>query len=169
MQIVFWTDERRGKLRLKFDAATLKPRESADITQVTCSVEATFVTCSVNQSIRPTASRSSSVFEITTASRRVFIFFSFRLLLVRKQCLLSVRPAKAACSQERISIKSVGLMFCFKNFTSVELRVQIVHTRSSAIAEGPRDASCQLKSCQLPRNSAETTCTTSLEPSIRCR
>jgi len=32
-----------------------------------------------------------------------------------------------------------------------------------AIAEGPRDASCQLKSCQLPRNSAETTCTTSPE------
>ena len=29
-------------------------------------------------------------------------------------------------------------------------------TKSSAIAEGPRDASCQLKSCQLPRNSAET-------------
>jgi len=36
-------------------------------------------------------------------------------------------------------------------------------TRSSAVAEGPRDASCQLKSCQLPRNSAETTCTTSPE------
>ena len=35
--------------------------------------------------------------------------------------------------------------------------------RSSAIAEKPRDASCQLKSCQLPRNSAETTCTTSPE------
>jgi len=34
-------------------------------------------------------------------------------------------------------------------------------TRSTAIAEGPRDASCQLKSCQLTRNSAETTCTTS--------
>jgi len=34
-------------------------------------------------------------------------------------------------------------------------------TRSSAIADGPRDASCQLKSCQLPRNSAETTYTTS--------
>ena len=34
-------------------------------------------------------------------------------------------------------------------------------TRSSAIAEGPRDASCQLKSWQLPRNSAETTYTTS--------
>ena len=34
-------------------------------------------------------------------------------------------------------------------------------TRSSAIAEGPRDALCQLKSCKLPRNSAETTYTTS--------
>jgi len=34
-------------------------------------------------------------------------------------------------------------------------------TRNSAIAEGPRDASCQLKSYQLPRNSAETTYTTS--------
>jgi len=36
-------------------------------------------------------------------------------------------------------------------------------TRCSAIAEGPRDASRQLKSCQLPRNSAEITCTTSPE------
>ena len=37
----------------------------------------------------------------------------------------------------------------------------VVTTRSSAIAEEPRDASCQLKYCQLPRNSAETTYTTS--------
>jgi len=36
-------------------------------------------------------------------------------------------------------------------------------TSSSAIAEGPRDASRQLKSCQLPHNNAETTCTTSPE------
>jgi len=36
-------------------------------------------------------------------------------------------------------------------------------TRSSAIAEGPHDASCQLKSFQLPCNSAETTCTRSPE------
>jgi len=36
-------------------------------------------------------------------------------------------------------------------------------TRSSAITEGQRDASCQLKSCLLPRNSAETTCTTGPE------
>jgi len=51
------------------------------------------------------------------------------------------------------------------NVTTRDLNV----TKSSAIAEGPRDASCQLKSCQLPRNSAETTCTTSPEPSISCR
>jgi len=37
----------------------------------------------------------------------------------------------------------------------------LVKTRSSAITEGPRNASCQLKSCQLPRNSADTTYTTS--------
>jgi len=42
-------------------------------------------------------------------------------------------------------------------------------TKSSAIAEGPHNASCQLKSCQLPHNSAETTCTTSPEASISCR
>jgi len=35
-------------------------------------------------------------------------------------------------------------------------RSKFLSTRSSAIAEGSRDASCQLKSCQLPRNSAET-------------
>ena len=35
--------------------------------------------------------------------------------------------------------------------------------RSSSIAVVPRDASCQLKSCQSPRNSAETTCMTSSE------
>ena len=38
-----------------------------------------------------------------------------------------------------------------------------ISTRSSAVAEGPRDASCQLKSCQLARNSTKTTCTTSRE------
>jgi len=37
------------------------------------------------------------------------------------------------------------------------------NTRSLAITEGPRDASCQFKSCQLLRNSADTTCTTSPE------
>ena len=47
--------------------------------------------------------------------------------------------------------------------TVVGLEVTTSITKNSAIAEGPRDASCQLKSCQLPRNSVETTCTTSPE------
>jgi len=45
--------------------------------------------------------------------------------------------------------------------TITVFRMFKMKTRSSAIAEGPRDASCQLKSCQLPRNSAETTYMTS--------
>jgi len=44
---------------------------------------------------------------------------------------------------------------------SVSVTSRSSTTRSSAIAEGPRDASCQLKCCQLPRNSAETNYTTS--------
>jgi len=42
-----------------------------------------------------------------------------------------------------------------------KVKFTVMTTRSSAIAQGPRDASCQLKSYQLPRNSAETTYTTS--------
>jgi len=50
---------------------------------------------------------------------------------------------------------------CFKVLAAC-MKFQLPHiTRSSAIAEGPRDALCQLKSCQLPRNSAETIYTTS--------
>jgi len=44
---------------------------------------------------------------------------------------------------------------------------QFKATRSSAIAEGPRDASCQLKSCQLPCNRAETTCTSSEQIEVK--
>jgi len=36
-------------------------------------------------------------------------------------------------------------------------------TRISAIADGPRDATCQSNSCQLQHNSVGTTCTTSPE------
>jgi len=37
------------------------------------------------------------------------------------------------------------------------------YKKSLAIAEGPRDGSCQLKSCQLPSNIAVNTCATSPE------
>jgi len=50
-----------------------------------------------------------------------------------------------------------------KKFKQTAMQDLATQTRSSAIAEGPRDASCQLKSCQLPRNSVETICTTSPE------
>ena len=46
-------------------------------------------------------------------------------------------------------------------FKMASAAISDFQTRSSAIAEGPRDASCQLKSCHLPRNSAETTYATS--------
>ena len=48
-----------------------------------------------------------------------------------------------------------------KSPNGTQTRWPPVVTKSSAIAEGPRDVSCQLKSCQLPRNSAETTYMTS--------
>jgi len=45
---------------------------------------------------------------------------------------------------------------CNNSFAIADTITLQLFTRSSAIAEGPRDASCQLKSCQLPRSSAET-------------
>ena len=54
---------------------------------------------------------------------------------------------------------AVQLAVC--SYKTCCIRGSSLKTRSSAIAEGPRDASCQLKGCQLPRNSAETTYTTS--------
>jgi len=52
-------------------------------------------------------------------------------------------------------------IFNFRQSYTADRRYLANRTRSSAIAEGPRDASCQLKSCQLRGNSAETTYTTS--------
>jgi len=53
----------------------------------------------------------------------------------------------------------------WQQFSSTALLLSVVQilTRSSAIAEGPRDVSHQLKFCHFPRNSAETTRTTSPE------
>jgi len=65
--------------------------------------------------------------------------------------------AGATCRPEIDICRRLGLF----------LHVCVTFTRSSAIADGLRDTSCQLKPCQLPRNSAETTCTTtSLESAV---
>jgi len=55
----------------------------------------------------------------------------------------------------------MSVTYNLKNTNIVPSILSVIKTRSSAIAEGPRNASCQLKSCQLPRNSAKTTYTTS--------
>jgi len=64
-----------------------------------------------------------------------------------------------------VMIPSVFMCIIFAVYTSPYTLAKCLHLqpRSSAIAEGPRDASCQLKCCQLPRCSADTTCTTSPE------
>jgi len=49
---------------------------------------------------------------------------------------------------------TISLVVFYACYISGSNIAEIV-TRSSAIAEGPRDALCQLKSCQLPCNSAE--------------
>ena len=50
------------------------------------------------------------------------------------------------------------MSYFFTNFEFInQFDGKRIFVRSSAIDEGPRDASCQLKSCQLPRNSAEAT------------
>jgi len=72
-----------------------------------------------------------------------------------------------ALHQLRNSSCSIAFHHGIENVDNTFVRRAL--TRSSAIAEGPRDAPCRLKSCQLPRNSAATTCTTSREPSISCR
>ena len=56
-----------------------------------------------------------------------------------------------------------------KSLTSAQLtalnlnEVHKIKGKKLSYHRGPRDASCQLKSCQLLRNSAETICTTSPE------
>jgi len=55
----------------------------------------------------------------------------------------------------------ICLFFCTDVLLWIGAQICENTTKSSAIAEGPRDPSCRLKSCQLPSNSAENTCTTS--------
>ena len=60
-----------------------------------------------------------------------------------------------------VSRDAYSLLHC-TSLSTVRLVIMCQH-HVIHITEGPRDALCQLKSCQLPRNSAETTCTKSPE------
>ena len=76
------------------------------------------------------------------------------------------RHLQADCQEPRSApepyARQSSMGYLYLTFIIIIIIIIIIKaTRSSAIAEGPRDASCQLKSCQLPRNSAETTYTTS--------
>ena len=48
----------------------------------------------------------------------------------------------------------INAIRCARRRFSSNSRSNVIFMRSSVIAEGPRDASCQLKSCQLPRSRA---------------
>jgi len=89
------------------------------------------------------------------------IFVSFQLSLFFPWTLAERLFLLLAVSARTVNIDALHVLVITETVAA--------STRSSAIAEGPRDAPCQLKSCQLPRSSAETTCTTSPEPSISCR
>ena len=85
------------------------------------------------------------------------------LVTITCDCINDIAPAAAACC--RVADTNDAWRCASEERTCCRYS----STRSSAIAEGPRDATCQLQSCQLPRNSAETTRTTRPEPSISCR
>jgi len=78
---------------------------------------------------------------------------------------IAAASARTQSGQRRVVIRGQGLfnlydycvVLCLSHITYA-CEAPPFSTRSSAIAEGPRDASCQLNFCQLSRNSAETTC-----------
>ena len=70
--------------------------------------------------------------------------------------LLTARCCRSHCGRRSCTCAALSRA-CSKHMLFIRDKRNAELTRSSAIAEGPRDASCQLKSCQLPRNSAETT------------
>jgi len=66
--------------------------------------------------------------------------------------LVDFRPASL-----RFPFRSYALLAMSFSHRCVAIGADFRLTRSSAVADGPRDASCRSKSCQLPSSSAETT------------
>ena len=82
------------------------------------------------------------------------------------QSVLDVEQASLELAHRVVAQRLLRLHLLLQLLVALETRRNLPAidvTRSSAIAEGPRDASCQLKSRQLPRNSAETTYMTSAD------
>ena len=110
----------------------------------------------------------SRAFVVSTARRRrcgrrvrLLTTGTASCVILSSLCSSEYRPWSVAVSYSRFS--DCGTLSRRHNSCSctAQQMVGLFCTRSSAIAEGPRDASCQIKSCQLPRNIVETTYTTS--------
>ena len=84
-----------------------------------------------------------------------------RIKQTRPTELEQSQPVQPYTARESFSICLISLTAVFHSHPDFGCGTPIRKTRSSAIAEGTWDASCQLKPCQLPHNSAETTYTTS--------
>ena len=112
--------------------------------------------------------------------RRFIVLFKYKWISqFKKMSVWSLTYKQSACkhyhSNKHLSEFSPTRWRQEKNnWPSYETKLRHCHTlwfhrpytlldKSSAVVDGASDASCQLKSCQLPRNSAETTCTTSPE------
>jgi len=125
------------------------------------------VTCNSRIDTKKSIAIASPSLPVSISHRRLktMTYSRFTQTALRRHARCRAAPRGAA--RLRIRCERIFRRF-FHNGTITGPRATMV-TRSSAIVEGPRDASCQLKSCQLPHNRAETTCTTSPESSISCR
>ena len=88
-------------------------------------------------------------------------YFNVRPKADTSSFIYRVEQTTKKWNTEKVESKKTGMLRSIGKQSGESVSSVLKKTRSSAIAEGPRDASCQLKSCQLPRNSAETTYSTS--------
>jgi len=148
---------------------------------ITCSELCSIVKFEFDQSFYSTTNATSRLCAIH-GHVSMCVWCVFYCLSVTSRC--SIQRATDIITQNSIPHKSDIKRFNWYCQTSCSVvtdtptvhpnfTIAVNKTRSSAIAEGPRDASCtvswNLANCQWPRNSAETTSTTSPEPSISCR
>jgi len=88
-------------------------------------------------------------------------YFNVRPKADKSSFIYRVEQTTKKWNTEKVESKKTDMLRSIGKQSGESVSSVLKKTRSSAIAEGRRDASCQLKSCQLPRNSAETTYSTS--------
>jgi len=120
-----------------------------------------YSTCGITYSVESTVESLNKQPDVPHSELSVMISnistcVQIQLADKQKIVLQGGRLWKQLCSHSGRPIMMLMMMMIIAFWV---LRAEL--TRSSAIAQGPRDAPCQLKFCQLPCNSAETTYTTS--------